>query len=391
MTTSIHADIKNTVRISARRFEISPFHECYANDETVMGALADRFYEVFNGENTLETYWNLRRKVVVYDVPEKPWQIEGPDAMAFMERIFARNISTLKEGRGLYAIACTHDGGTFMDGILFRMAENVFWYVQPEGHFLSWVMALSAGYDVKFFDPKGRVLQIQGPNALKVMSDLTNGAIDESLKYFQSGYYDVCGQRLYVSRTGWTGERGYEIYSVGTETSIDSPTDHHKLFNDVMAAGKPHGIMYGSMASMEIRRIEAGILDNISDFDHTMSPFAAGLGPFIHADKEGFVGREALQTADRRVRLLGLVCKAATPEYRGQVVEDGETVGHVTAAAWSPTLDCGIGYVRFYDAGAWVGKTLSVLSEAGEICDCEIVELPFYDTEKRIPRGLLRA
>ncbi|MBF9041487.1 aminomethyl transferase family protein [Rhodobacterales bacterium LSUCC0387] len=388
MTSSIHSDIKNTVRISARRYDQSPFYDCYANEETVLGVVAERFYGVFNGEDAVETYWNLRRKVVLYDVPEKPWQIEGPDAMAFMEKIFARNISTLKEGRGLYAIACAHDGGTFMDGILFRMAEDVFWYVQPDGHLLPWVMALSEGFDVKISDPLGRVLQIQGPNSLKVMSALTDGVIDESLKYFQSGYYDIKGQRLYVSRTGWTGELGYEIYSVGTDTSIDTKTDHHKLFYDVMEAGKEHGIVYGSMASMEIRRIEAGILDNLTDFDHTMTPFAAGLGPFIHTDKEGYVGRAALQGADTRVRLLGLVCKTAVPGYRGEVSEDGTRVGHVTASTWSPTLDCGVAYVRFDEPSDWIGKTLTVVTEDGTTADCEVVTLPFYDKEKKIPRGL---
>lgn len=388
MTSSIHSDTKNTVKISARRFEQSPFYECYANAETVLGVVAERFYGVFNGEDPVDTYWKLRREVVLYDVPEKPWQIEGPDAAVFMDRVFARNISTLREGRGLYAIACTHNGGTFMDGILFKMAEDVFWYVQPDGHFLPWVMALSAGYDVKISDPLGRVLQIQGPNSLQVMSELSDGDIDETLKYFQSGYYNIKGQRLYVSRTGWTGELGYEIYSVGTDTSIDKKTDHHKLFNDVMAAGKVHGIVYGSMASMEMRRIEAGILDNVTDFDHTMTPFAAGLGPFIHVDKEGYVGRDALQDADRRVRLFGLTCETDIPAYRGEVYANGASVGHVTASTWSPTLKKGIGYVRFNEAGEWVGKTLAVEVDEDHTCQCEIVELPFYDKEKHIPRGL---
>ncbi len=388
MTSSIHSDTQNTVRVSARRFDLSPFHDCYANPETVMGVVAERYYEVFSGEDPIETYWALRRKVVLYDVPEKPWQIEGPDVVEFLDKIFARKIAPLKEGRGLYAIACTHDGGTFMDGILFKMAEDVFWYVQPDGHFQPWVWALSKGYDVKISDPKGRVLQIQGPNSLKVLSDLTGGAVNEEMKYFQSGYFDVMGQRLYVSRTGWTGELGYEIYSVGTNTSIDTPTDHHKLFHDVMEAGKPHGIAYGSMASMEIRRIEAGILDNITDFDHTMTPFEAGLGPFIHMDKPDFVGRDRLEGCDQRVRLLGLTCDGGTPRYGGSVTQNGVKVGHVTAAAWSPTLEKGIGYVRFDEAGEWIGEQLTVECDDDAPAACEIVSLPFFDKEKRIPRGL---
>jgi glycine cleavage system aminomethyltransferase T len=111
--------ISNTVRIGARRFEQSPFFECYANPDTLLGVAANRYYAADNGENIEETYWSLRQKMVLFDVPEKPWQIEGPDAVPFLERIFARPIDTLTEGRGRYAIACTTDGGIFMDGILF--------------------------------------------------------------------------------------------------------------------------------------------------------------------------------------------------------------------------------------------------------------------------------
>jgi aminomethyltransferase len=203
--TSITSYKTNTVRISTRRFEQSPYYENYVNSETVLGVAADRYYASFNGENPVETYWTLRRKAVLFDVPEKPWQIEGPDALPFLERIFARRIENLLEGRGRYAIACTPDGGTFMDGILFKLAENRFWYVQPDGALEAWLIAHSNDFDVTISDPHSRVLQIQGPSSMKIMSYATNRAIDENMKYFDSGYYDVGGQQLYVSLTGWTG------------------------------------------------------------------------------------------------------------------------------------------------------------------------------------------
>jgi len=187
---------------------------------------------------------------------------------------------------------------------------------------------------------------------------------------------------LYVSRTGWTGELGYEIYSDG------ATTDHKRLWNHVIEAGSSHGMIYGSMTSMGMRRIEAGILDNISDFDVSMSPFQAGLGRFIDPDKEGFIGREALLEMDRRSLLLGLKCGTATPEERGEIREGSVAVGHVTAASWSPTLNSGIGYVRFYESKDWIGRTLALATGVSEMAPCEIVELPFYDAEKRIPRGI---
>lgn len=268
-----------------------------------------------------------------------------------------------------------------MDGILFKLAENRYWYVQPDGALEPWLIAHSADFDVNISDPKSRVLQIQGPASFKIMSDASGGAIDKSMKYFHSGYYDLGGQKMYVSRTGWTGELGYEVYS-------DANTDYGKLWKHLMKIGASHGMVYASMASMEIRRIEAGILDNVTDFDTTMNPFEAGLGAFIDVDKEGYIGRKALQKVDKTVLLLGIKCDMGTPKYGGYVFEGTNKVAQVTAATWSPTLECGVAYVRFFEADDWIGKTVSVEIEEGQHSDCEVVSLPFYDVKKEIPRAI---
>ena len=123
MSNSTRFNPPDTVRIVAGRFEQSPFFDCYASPCTLLGVAANRYYAADNGEDIEETYWALRQKVVLFDVPEKPWQIEGPDAVPFLERIFSRPVGTLTEGRGRYAIACATDGGIFMDGILFKLAS----------------------------------------------------------------------------------------------------------------------------------------------------------------------------------------------------------------------------------------------------------------------------
>lgn len=378
---SIHADTKETLCISARRFEVSPFHDFYANSETVLGVYAGRFYAVFNGEDRTETYWALRRKAALYDVPERPVQIEGPDVVPFLERIFSRRIANLKEGRGRYAIACTPQGGVFMDGILFRLAEKKFWYVQPDGALEAWLVANSGGFDVKISDPHSRVLQIQGPNSLIIMSQASNGAIS-GMGYFHSGFCKIGSQKVYVSRTGWTGELGFEIYTQGRAT------DCKRLWDHLMAAGKPHGMVFSSIASMEIRRIEAAILDNGTDMDRSMTPFQSGLGAFVDLDKEGFVGREALLKSERETLIYGVKCETAAPNMGCDVLDGDQNVGRVTAGAWSPYLKCGIGYIKFNTPAKWAGRVLSLGMRVGETSPCTIVDLPFYDSEKRIPRGL---
>jgi aminomethyltransferase len=122
--------------------------------------------------------------------------------------------------------------------------------------------------------------------------------------------------------------------------------------------------------------------------DMTMTPFQAGLGAFVDLDQGEFIGRAPLLAADRRTLLYGLTCDAGTPDMKAVVLEDARIVGHTTAGAWSPYLNTGIGYVRFTEPGAWAGRSLTLQYRDGKSAPCRIVDLPFYDKEKRIPRGL---
>lgn len=378
------ADLENVVAISARRFEESPFIARTGSAAMIRGVYADRFFPIYLGEDVIEKYWLLRQKAVIFDVPEKPIEIAGPDAVPFLERVLARRVSTMREGRGYYAIACTPQGGIFMDGVVFRLGQDRFWYVQADGPFETWLIAHSGGFDVSISDPKSRVLQIQGPASIDIMNAASGEAIDDTMGYFRSGFFDLGGQTLYVSRTGFTNELGFEIYSDGART------DHLALWDHLMACGAPHGLELASARAMTIRRIEGGILGNLSDIDTSMTPFEAGLAPFIDMEKGDFVGRGALVDRDRRPVLCGITCQTAVPAA-GSVILDGDIpVGRVTAGVPSPTLGCGVGYARFLSPGEWVGRALRLTLPTGATCEARIVDLPFFDKEKTIVRGIDR-
>ena len=377
-------DRSNTVRVSGRRFEESPYVSRYDSPELVRGVYAGRFFAIFNGDDSVEKYRVLRRKALIFDTPEKPVEVSGPGAGVFLDRVLARTVSTLRVGRGRYAIACTPQGGVFMDGVVFRLADNRFWYVQADGALETWFLAHSEGFDITISDPGSRVIQIQGPASMDIMRAASAGRIDEGMRYFQAGFFDLGGQEVYVSRTGFTGELGYEIYSLG------DATNHLALWDHLMASGEPYGMEFSSTGSMTIRRIEAGILGNTTDMDTTMTPFEAGLGAFIDTDRDDFVGRTALLRADRRPVLHGLKCADALPSV-GSTVLDGDTpVGRMTMGVHSPSLECGIGYARFREPGDWKGRPLRIKLPTGDVHSCEIVDLPFVDPEKLLVRGLAR-
>ncbi len=382
MNNANYAASHATLRITAKRFEASPYTEKYARDGMIFGVYCQRFYPMSLGLDPIELYWQLRRGVLLFDVPEKPLEIKGPDAVALLERVFTRRADTLKQWRARYMLACTPQGGIVMDGVLIRLAEDHFWYVLADGEFETWLLAHSEGLEVTVRDPHSRVLQVQGPKALEVLHSATAGQVPDSFGYFHAGRFDFGGQELLVSRTGWTGEMGFEIYSDG------ATTDHSALWDHLMACGEAHGMAFSSAEAMGIRRLEAGILDNGTDIDITMTPYQAGLGAFVDLDKPGFVGREALAQADRDCLLFGLTCAGAVPFTGLEVLEGDRVVGRMTAGAWTPYLEKGIGYVRFHHRGDWLGRRLTLRGRDGQSYDCEVVPLPFYDAEKKIPRGL---
>ncbi len=376
-----------TLQVSAFRIEQSPFAHRYATDETIFCLYCDRLYPVKTtpDEDPVANYWRLRRGVMLYDVPEKPLEIAGPDAVRLLERVLTCRVETLPVGRARYGLACGADGTILMDGVLMRLAPDRFWYVKANGEFQSWLAANAIGLDVRVADPYSRVLQIQGPKSLHVLDAAIGGGLSADFKYFCADFFDVCGQRLWVSRTGWTGEAGIEIYC----NSGPEPTDHDALWDGLLACGAPFGMEFSSSSSMGLRRIEAGILDNGTDLGAGLTPYAAGLGQFVKLDKGDFIGRDALESADRRQLLFGLVCAGATPEAGMDVHLDGGPVGHMTAGSWSPTLGAGIGYVRFDDplpGDGWNAKTVWLHDRAGTPHEAVVDTLPFVDKEKQLPR-----
>jgi glycine cleavage system aminomethyltransferase T len=374
-----------TVQLSARRFEISPFAKHYQTDDMVFGAYAGKFYPLFSGQDVLENYWKLRRGVVLFDTPERPILIKGPDALTLLEKVFTRKISTLKVDRARYGIACLPNGGIFMDGVLIRLSEDAYWYVQANGDMDNWLVGNAHGLDVEISDPKSWVVQVQGPRSMEVLKAVTGGALtEENFGYFHTKRVDLGGQEILLSRTGWTNELGFEVYTEGATTDCDA------LWAHLLKHGEPHGMVFNTLDSMGIRRVEGGILDNGTDIDPTMTPYEAGLGAFVHLDKGDFIGRDALLNASRETLLLGLKCKTTVPLVGLEIFEGSAAVAQMKIGAWSPYLDCGIGYVRFNEASDWIGKELTLRDKNGESHSCEIVALPFYDAEKKIPRGLDR-
>ena len=378
-----------TIELSAFRLYQSPFAHRYVTDQTIFGLYCGRLYplKANHDEDPVPYYWKLRKGVLLYDVPEQPLELVGPDAVRVLERVLVCQAETLGVGRCRYALACNEDGTIAMDGVVMRLGPDRYWYVKANGEFISWLKAAAFGLDAEVSDPQSQVLQIQGPKSLDVLNAAIGGGLSADFKYFRAGFFDLGGQTLWVSRTGWTGEAGIEIYS----NSGPEPTDHDALWDHLFASGEQFGMEFSTSSSMGIRRIEAGILDNGSDIEPDLTPFSAGLGHFVNFGKGGFIGRDSLETADRRQLLLGLECPSTTPETSMAVHFESAPAGHITLGTWSPTRDRGVGYVRFNQplpGDEWMGKAVQLQDHDGKLHEATVELLPFIDKEKRLPRAV---
>ncbi|MFT5217909.1 MAG: glycine cleavage system aminomethyltransferase T [Planctomycetota bacterium] len=333
----------------------------------------------FDHIDTVDGYWALRQKAAVLHTGELPLQFKGPDAERLLDKLFTKDITKIKPGRCGYGIACYEDGGLLVDGILLRLEADLFWYAQADGDFYSWARAHASGMDVEISDPQVFVSQVQGPNSLKILDAACDDGMPDPFGYFAMRQVSLGGQQVVITRTGYTNELGWEFY---TEPHHDADA----LWQHLSAAGEAHGMQLFGLDSMHIRRIEAGILNAGSDFDHTTTPYDVGLGRFIDADKADFIGKTALERVPREIRLTGLKCEAE-PHIGGEVCIDGKPAGKVTAGAISPYLQCGIGIVLMNKAGFSEGDAVTVRCIDGELHPGELAALPLYDKEAEIPRG----
>ena len=331
---------------------------------------------------TEEGYWLLRTKAALLHTGEWPLEFRGPDAERLLNYLFVNDVSKVRPGRCGYGIACFDDGGLIVDGVFLRLASDRFWYAQADGDFVNWARAHAKGMDVTISDPQVYVSQVQGPNALAVLADAAAGGLPDPFTYFGGAQVDFGGQTVWVTRTGYTNELGWEFY---TEPHHDADA----LWTRLSQAGAPHGLQIFGLDSMNIRRIEAGILNAGSDFDETTTPYDVGLGRFVAMAKQDFIGKEALAVAPKTLRLHGIICPGGTPMVNGRVEWQGQEAGRITCGAHSPYLGHGIGMALMDVPEAGPGSHVRVEGNDGQMHDAALCEMPYYDQACEIPRGKL--
>ena len=336
------------------------------------------YYPTVYGD-PMDEYEALTTGVTLWDVPsENPVRISGPNATTFLDWAQTRDVSRHRVGRCRYSLFVNRAGGILFDTVILRPEENVFYVNGPR----EWIRGLAdgAGWDgVEIADTSIYPLQLQGPRAIDVMRRLAGEAAAE-LPFFGLIETEILGVPFYVSRTGWSGEAGFELYCRDNSRADE-------LWDHVLEVGSDAGLRV--TASSEMRRVEAGILNLGVDLTPDLNPWGAGLGRLVDLDRPGdFVGKDALRRLSDQPptrRVTGIVFDgdpAAAFEETWPVLDGEKEVGRCTVATLSPALGCHIGYVNLPGALAAEGTTLTVLAPTGPI-GATTRPFPFVDAERK--------
>ena len=353
---------------------------------------ADGFYEM-----GLE-YFAQRNSTGVFDLtPMTKYRITGPDALDYLDRLVTRDMSKIKPGRVAYAVWCDDEGQVIDDGTIFHLNEGEYRVCSQERH-MSWFQAAAIGMDVSIVDETEDIcgLAVQGPTSFSILKNMGLDGV-ENLKPFGLMALDFQGTELMISRTGFTGDLGYELWI--------SPNAALQLWDALFGAGKFHGITAIGTEALELARIEAGFIAAYIDFlpanvtvrsGRSRSPLELGLAWLVDFKKPNFNGRRALVEEKKRgstwrfVKLDIEGNKEAHHSYIYANKKGGKSIGFITSAAWSPVCKQNIALGTVRTPYGKVGDKLYVeiyyqleMHWSRVMAEATVVGKPFWDPPRK--------
>jgi aminomethyltransferase len=377
----------------------SPFHARARDLSQVDSFVAWAGYTTVDVFTTMEQeYFAIRNATTLYDLtPMVKYRIAGPDAIPYLNRLVTRDVTKLKPDRVAYCVWCNDAGHLVDDGTVFRLGEGEYRLCTAERQ-IDWLLDSAIGFAVTVDEITEEIaaLAVQGPTSCAALKAAGLEGLP-LLKPFEIGYFSLAGFPVTVSRTGFTGDLGYELWM--------APAAAEPVWDALMAAGRSRGIRAIGSQALNLARLEAGFLSPNVDFvsaEHTLrtgrdrSPLELGLAWLVDFDKGHFTGRRALlaerQRSPRRL-LVGLDIAGNKPAHNALLYAkaDGKReIGSVTSAAWSPTCKRNIALAMvdapYFRTGAAVWADIYLNRELvweRRMSRAEVVERPFFAPGRR--------
>jgi aminomethyltransferase len=313
------------------------------------------YFPLIYHHSPAEEYAALTERVTLWDVGcERQTEIAGPDAIAFASYLTTRDLSKLKPGDCRYTVACDPDGQVICDPVLLHPKQDLIWLSHGDADLTLWARGIALGgrFKVQVREPDVAPLQIQGPLAAEVLRPLTEAPIDQ-IGFYKCVTTRVAGIEAVVSRTGWSGGPGYEVFPLSSHGAMD-------LWQALREAGRPFEMMVAG--PIVDRAVEKGVTDTAYHSNSGMNPYEAGHGRLVDLDKGDFIGRDALAriaAEGSRRKTVGLFIEGELPrlEWYWPLEDERGRGGEVRWAVHSWALDRSIG-IALVDAAVTIGETV---------------------------------
>ena len=333
----------------------------------------------------LEEHRAVRQAAGLFDVSHMgEIELAGPHASAACQRLTTNDVRRLADGHVQYTLLCRPDGGVIDDATLYRRDERCYFFCVNAANAaedLAWIREHAGGATVTDRSAATALLALQGPRAAAILGRLTALALAE-LRTFRFANADVGGMPVLVSRTGYTGEDGFELYA--------ATGDAVALWSALMDAGGADALVAVGLGARDTLRLEAALPLYGNDLDTTTTPLAAGLARFVKLDGEDFIGRAALLREHRdgsARRLVGLELREpGIARHDFPVLASNAVVGRVTSGTHAPTLRRAIALAYVDAAHAAEGTRLAV-EIRGRAVAAAVVRTPFYRRVRVAPAG----
>ncbi len=331
----------------------------------------------------IEEHLNVRNNVGVFDVSHMgEFFVKGERALDFVQYVTVNNASKLTEGRVQYSAMCYPDGGIVDDLLVYKLSDTKFMLVVNASNIekdFNWIKQQQEKFGVELVNASDdySLLAVQGPKSKETIQKICDKELD--LEYYHYFYANVAGVDMLVSRTGYTGELGYELYFTGDEETAE------KVWNAVFEAGEEFGVKPAGLGARDSLRLEMGYCLYGNDIDQTTNPLEAGLGWITKLKKGEFIGREALLKVKEeglKRKLVPMISEErAFPRHGYEISAEGKTIGHITSGTVSPVLNkpIALGYVEIEFAEP--GTNVNFVIRGKEI-PATVVTLPFVKKEK---------
>ena len=352
----------------------------------------------YRDNGAIEEYYACREKAIVTDLsPLRKFEILGPDAEALMQWTLTRNIRKLAIGQVVYSSMCYPHGGMMDDGTLLRLCQNNFRWIGGDDYGGIWLreQAEKNGLKVWVKSSTDQIhnIAVQGPKSREILKNVvwtppTQPKLEEIgwFRFTIGRIGDLNGIPIMVSRTGYTGELGYEVWC--------HPSDASNVWDVIFEAGKPYGMLPLGLDALDMVRIESGLVFAGYEFSDQTDPYESGVGFTVplKTKEDDFVGRDALKNRKENPQkmLVGLELEGNEPGSHGDCVHVGRgQVGIITSGMLSPILKKNIALCRIDVSYSEVGTDLQVgkLDGHQKRIPAVVVPFPFYDPEKLKPRS----